>query len=161
MNVLITFTNIGTDAGPFNLFSDASVPPFCCSFASGVTRQQLLNGYPAIAPNGTTTIRVRSTGVCLTTVDVTLPPTTTTTTTVANLFNWSSGNGSTTLVCSFNSYTQQRWSSSPVLALGVVIHSCPGLNCPMNGGDIWYKDQATLTLWKVNNLGIITASFVC
>ncbi len=79
MTVYITFATIGTDAGPFNLYSD--VDGFASAFELGVTRAQLLAGFPSSnCPDGTTTIRVKSFGGCINYYDITgLPPTTTTT----------------------------------------------------------------------------------
>lgn len=82
MTVFITFTTIGADAGPFNLYSD--VDGYSSAFEVGVTSVQLLTGFPsASVPSGTTIIRAKSFGVCTNFVDLPLipaPPTTTTTT---------------------------------------------------------------------------------
>jgi len=85
MNVVIKFTTLGADTGPlFDLFSDATVPPFCCAFASNVTKTQLLAGYSTDAvPAGTNYIRVVSKGVCTTSVDLLVPATITTTSTTS------------------------------------------------------------------------------
>lgn len=80
MTVFITFTSIGADAGPFNLYSN--VDGYTSPFATGVTKAQLLAGYPSSAvPNGTTIIRAMSSGVCTNFVDLTIVPIPTTTTT--------------------------------------------------------------------------------
>jgi len=72
MNVLITFTTIGADAGPFNLYSN--VDGFSVGFVGGITRQQLLDGYPSTAvPIGTTIIRACSIGVCTNCYDMNVP----------------------------------------------------------------------------------------
>ena len=81
MTVLITFTSFGSDAGLFNLYSNAD--GFISAFAVGISKAQLLAGYPATVADGTTIIRVKSAGVCLNYVDlpiVTFPTTTTSTT---------------------------------------------------------------------------------
>ena len=79
MTVYITFTTIGADAGPFNLYSNAD--GFASSFAIGVPKAQLLAGFPATVPNGTTVVRAKSAGVCINYVDlpIGLLPTTSTT----------------------------------------------------------------------------------
>lgn len=80
MTVLITLTTAGTDTGPFNLYSN--VDGFVSPFATGVSRSALLAGYSATTvPNGTTTIRVMSTGTCTNYIDISVTTTTSTTTT--------------------------------------------------------------------------------
>jgi hypothetical protein len=83
MTVLITLTTAGTDSGPFDLYSN--LDGYVSAFETGVSKSALLAGYSsALVPDYTTTIRVKSDGVCLNYVDIILPPaTTTTTTTVA------------------------------------------------------------------------------
>jgi hypothetical protein len=79
MTVLITLTTAGTDTGPFNLYSN--VDGFITPFATGVSRSALLAGYSATTvPNGTTTIRVMSTGTCTNYIDISVTTTTTTST---------------------------------------------------------------------------------
>jgi hypothetical protein len=69
MTVLITFTTIGADAGPFNLYSDANA--YCCAFEVGITSAQLLAGFPSNnVPEGTTNIRAYSTSLCTNYVDL-------------------------------------------------------------------------------------------
>lgn len=85
MTVIITFTSIGTDAGPFNLYSN--VDGYSSAFELGITRTQLLTGFPSYSvPLGTTIIRAKSFGVCTNFVDLSVvlaPTTTTTSTTIA------------------------------------------------------------------------------
>lgn len=79
MTVLITLTVAGTDSGPFDLYSD--VDGYVSAFETGVSRSALLAGYSSsLVPNGTTTIRIKSTGVCTNFIDVIVVTTTTTTT---------------------------------------------------------------------------------
>ncbi len=60
MTILIQASNIGTDAGPFDLFSDAT--GFTNAFETGVTGSQLLLGFVSYnVPDGTTTVRILST----------------------------------------------------------------------------------------------------
>ena len=80
MTVLITLTTAGTDTGPFNLYSN--VDGYVSAFETGVSKAALLAGYSsALVPNGTTIIRIKSTGTCVNYIDVTVVTTTTTTTT--------------------------------------------------------------------------------
>ena len=78
MTVLITLTTAGTDTGPFNLYSN--VDGYVSAFETGVSKAALVAGYSsALVPNGTTTIRIKSTGTCVNYIDVTVVTTTTTT----------------------------------------------------------------------------------
>ena len=80
MTVLITLTTAGADSGPFNLYSN--LDGFVSAFETGVSKASLLAGYSsALVPDYTTTIRVKSDGVCVNYVDILLESTTTTTTT--------------------------------------------------------------------------------
>jgi hypothetical protein len=81
MTVLITLTVAGADSGPFNLYSN--LDGFVSAFETGVSKASLLAGYPsALVPDYTTTVRVKSNGVCVNYVDILLGATTTTTTTI-------------------------------------------------------------------------------
>ena len=63
MTVLITLTLAGTDTGPFDLYSD--LDGYITPFETGVSKAALLAGYlSSLVPDGTTSILVRSTGVC-------------------------------------------------------------------------------------------------
>lgn len=80
MTVLITLTTAGTDTGPFNLYSN--VDGYVSAFETGVSKAALVAGYSsALVPNGTTIIRIKSTGTCVNYIDVNVVTTTTTTTT--------------------------------------------------------------------------------
>lgn len=82
MTVLITLTTAGTDSGPFDLYSN--LDGYTSAFESGVSKASLLAGYAsALVPDYTTTVRVKSDGMCVNYVDIVLENTTTTTTTVA------------------------------------------------------------------------------
>ena len=85
MTILIDLSVAGVNTGPFNLYSDAD--GYTSAFATNITRQQLLDGYPAVVAAGTTNIKLQSlSDVCPN--DTILPVSTTTSTT-------------TTLNCSF------------------------------------------------------------
>ena len=82
MNVYIKLLVAGTDTGPFDLYSD--VDSFSSAFETGVTRDSLVAGYTSIlVPNGTTQIKVQSTGNCTnyTIIDIEISTTSTTSTT--------------------------------------------------------------------------------
>ena len=82
MTVLITLTTAGTSTGPFSLYSD--VDSYSVPFETGVLRTSLLAGYTStLVPNGTTIVRVMSTGTCTNYTDISVVPCSTTTTTTA------------------------------------------------------------------------------
>lgn len=62
MTVLITLTTAGDNTGPFDLYSDAN--GFSTIITSGISRAQLLAGYEATVPDGTTEVLLRSAGPC-------------------------------------------------------------------------------------------------
>lgn len=69
MTLIVVLTTLGADTGPFNLFSN--IGGYVNAMATNVTRAQLLAGYPiSDAPDGTTIVRVKSTGKCKNSVDV-------------------------------------------------------------------------------------------
>lgn len=79
MTVLITLTTAGADTGPFNLFSN--VDGFMSSFETNVSKGDLLAGYSSyLVPDGTTTIKVASNGICTNNIDISISTTTSTTT---------------------------------------------------------------------------------
>ena len=83
MTVLITLTTAGADSGPFDLYSN--LDGYVSAFETGVSKAALLAGYSsALVPNGTSTIRIKSTGVCTNYIDVTVVTTTTTTTSTSS-----------------------------------------------------------------------------
>jgi hypothetical protein len=84
MTVLITLTIAGSDSGPFDLYSN--LDGYISAFESGVSKSSLLSGYSSsLVPDYTSTIRVKSNGVCTNYIDILVdsPITTTSTTTVA------------------------------------------------------------------------------
>lgn len=94
MDIELTLTTAGADTGPFDLYSD--VDSFTTPFETGVLKSALVAGYTSsLAPSGTTTVRVQSTGLCTNFIDIVLvAPTTTTTTTLVNTFTNGSETGS-------------------------------------------------------------------
>lgn len=80
--LIITLTSAGSDTGPFNLFSN--VDAYSSAFATGVSKASLLAGYTSYTvPDGTSIVRVCSTGTCQNCVDIPVETTTTTTSTVS------------------------------------------------------------------------------
>lgn len=71
MVALITLTAAGVDSGPFNLYSD--VDGFTVPFGPALSQAVLLAGYISnVVPNGTTVVRVLSTGACKNYIDIPL-----------------------------------------------------------------------------------------
>jgi hypothetical protein len=95
MTVLITLTTAGTDTGPFNLYSN--VDGYVSAFETGVSKAALQAGYSsALVPNGTTIIRIKSTGTCVNYIDVTVVTTTTTTSSTSSTTTSTSSTTTTT-----------------------------------------------------------------
>ena len=84
MTVLITLTEIGIDAGPFDLYSN--VDDYTDPFAESIDAIVLGGGYISdVVPPLTTNIKVTSTSACTNSIDIPVVPafqTTTTTTTL-------------------------------------------------------------------------------
>jgi hypothetical protein len=79
--VIITVSTIGPSTGPFSLYSINSLGTVSGPFEVNITRAQLLSGFVSLnVPDDCVTIRVISTGVCKTSLDITLTVITTTTT---------------------------------------------------------------------------------
>jgi hypothetical protein len=69
MIVTITLTTAGGDTGPFNLYSDAT--SYLSAFDTNIAKAALLAGFTTSnVPNGTTVIRVISTGKCTNYIDI-------------------------------------------------------------------------------------------
>jgi len=78
--IVITLTIAGADTGPFDLYSNADGYAF--PFVTNVSKASLQAGYVAVVPDAATFIRVKSTGVCSTQIDLPISgsaPTTSTT----------------------------------------------------------------------------------
>lgn len=78
MTITITLTSAGSDSGPFDIYGN-STGSFVL-ITSGVSKLSLTSGYNISVPDGTTVVRVQSTGTCTNYQDI---PVQTTTTTVA------------------------------------------------------------------------------
>ena len=81
MTIFIDLSVAGINTGPFNLYSNADA--YASAFATNITRQQLLDGYPAVVLNGTTNIKLQSlSDICPNDTILYLNATTSTTTTL-------------------------------------------------------------------------------
>ena len=129
MTVLITLTTAGTDTGPFNLYSN--VDGYVSAFETGVSKAALVAGYSsALVPNGTTTIRIKSTGTCVNYIDVTVVTTTTTTSsTTSTTSSTTTSTSSTTTTSSTAAPTQLL-----VYAKYITAPSAGSLQFSINGG---------------------------
>jgi len=78
MTVFITLTLAGANVGPFNLYSDVDL--YTTAFETAVATVDLTSGYASdLVPDGTTIIRLLSTGECNNYFDIVLSEPTTTT----------------------------------------------------------------------------------
>lgn len=95
MQVTISATSIGGNAGPFAIYQnfDSYVTPV----ATGITRSQILSGYVVTVNDATTTVRLISSGTCTNSTDISViypsptptPTVTPSATPVANIIYWS------------------------------------------------------------------------
>jgi hypothetical protein len=138
MTVLITLTTAGSLTGPFNLCTN--IDGFVTPFETGVAKSVLVAGYTCVlVPTGTTSIQVRSTGVCIdvitlpivgvsTTTSTTVAPTTlTTSTTTAPV-----GTTSTTSTTTSTSTTSTTTTTIPPLTCAAFILNAPGTSGEIN-----------------------------
>ena len=75
MVVKITLTSTGSDSGPFDIYSN-STGSFVL-IASGINKVDIVAGYTISVPDGTTIVRVQSTGECTNYQDIPIQITTT------------------------------------------------------------------------------------
>jgi len=124
MTILIDLSVAGINTGPFNLYSDAD--GYVTAFALNVTRQQLLDGYPAVVTNGTTNIKLQSlSDICPN--DTIIPVNTTTSTTSTT----------TTLNCSFVVNAQEVTTTTTTTATPTTTTTttAPGISVSLQIGD--------------------------
>jgi len=171
MTVLITLTTAGSSTGPFSLYSDAN--SYSTPFETGVAKSSLLAGYTStLVPNGTTIIRVMSTGTCTNYTDIPVTPCTTTTTT-------SSTSSTTTTTTTTAAPCQQIYlypsNATACAHLGSltlfdvdsvltptrlwVAGEC-GIT-PVVGGNQWYSQGPGADSYQVDNGGFIVATTAC
>lgn len=178
MTVLITLTTAGTSTGPFSLYSN--VDSYSTPFVTGVSRSSLLAGYTStVVPNGTTIIRVMSTGTCTnytdisvvpcstTTTTTTVTPTTTTTTTVAYQIYVidNSASGSSSAACSGSTTTTIVYAlpANNVPIVGMILYQDTGLTTPFVGSTGWRKLVKNTVAYaaEVDSNGEITNYITC
>lgn len=173
MTVLITLTTAGADSGPFDLYSD--LDGYVSAFESGVSKASLLAGYSsALVPNGTTTIRIKSVGTCvnfidivLTTTTTTTSSTTTTTTTALPLvgvsFSAAAGSGvdGYLTACTESAYPQTFYCGDNPIIVGSILYDDNLGATEVVGANLWYKEQISLTSYRIDNFGVVTDLFVC
>ena len=171
MTVLITLTTAGSSTGPFSLYSNAN--SYSTPFETGVAKSSLLAGYTStLVPNGTTIIRVMSTGTCTNYTDIPVTPCTTTTTT-------SSTSSTTTTTTTTAAPCQQIYlypsNATACAHLGSltlfdvdsvltptrlwVAGEC-GIT-PVVGGNQWYSQGPGADSYQVDNGGFIVATTAC
>jgi hypothetical protein len=68
--IYILLTNVGSQAGPFDLYSD--VDNYAVPFDTNVPKSALTQYYSASVPDGTQTIRVKSLGDCVNFIDISI-----------------------------------------------------------------------------------------
>jgi hypothetical protein len=126
MTVLITLTTAGTDTGPFDLYSN--LDGYVSAFETGVSKAALVAGYSsALVPNGTTTIRIKSTGTCVNYIDVTVVTTTTTTSSTTSTSSTTTTTSSTAAPTELFVYAKYINAASPG-DLQFSINSGPNFN---------------------------------
>ena len=140
LTVTITIATIGTDAANFSLYSN--VDGFTTPFETGVSRASLLAGYTSVlVPNGTTIIRVQSTGICTNYIDGTfgLTTTTTTSTTSSTTVPPISTTTTTTTSTTTSVYTLNvQWRiASNTFTVGKILYST-------DGGSTWVSFTANI-----------------
>ena len=115
MTILIDLTVAGVNTGPFNLYSDAD--GYTSAFATNITRQQLLDGYPAVVAAGTTNIKLQSlSDICPN--DTILPVNATTSTTSTSTSTTST---TTTLNCLFIVNAQEITTTTTTTAIPTIL----------------------------------------
>jgi hypothetical protein len=169
MTVLITLTTAGSSTGPFSLYSN--VDSYSVPFETGVSKSSLLAGYTSVlVPNGTTIVRVMSTGTCTNYTDIPVVPcptttttstssTTTTTTTVApcqQIFLYPSN---ATACAHLGSLTQFDTDNALAPTRLWVLNEC-GIT-PVIGGNQWYSQGPGANSYQVDNGGFIIATVAC
>lgn len=169
MNILVTLTTAGTDAGPFNLFSDAN--GFASAFESNVSRAALLAGFASSnAPTGTTIVKVKSVGVCKTEINLPTGITTTSTTSSSTSTTSSSttavpgtsisaGVATASAACSSGTGSSTVYSSCSPIRVGCFLYTNPAMTNPLIGSNLWYKVEGNAVM--VDNSGQIISGQFC
>jgi len=164
MTILVTLTVAGTDTGPFSIIAQAG--GVNTTVASGVTRQQLLDGYSITVPDNTNSVVVDSNGACdnlivfgtgITTTSTSSTTSTTTSTTTPSPGGINISTGATSVAAACNSLSAPLLVYSAVpLAKDVIVYANAALTIPFNGGLLWYK-QGSIA-WLIDVDGKITTN---
>jgi hypothetical protein len=160
MTVLITLTTAGTSTGPFSLYSN--VDSYSTPFVTGVSKSSLLAGYTStVVPNGTTIVRVMSTGTCTNYTDISIVPCTTTTTTSTSTSTTTTTTTvppttttTTTLPYQIYTITSGTYGDSGSACSGVAtitVYALPANNTPIVG--MIFYDSPSLTTPFVGSVG--------
>jgi hypothetical protein len=176
MTVLITLTTAGSSTGSFSLYSN--VDSYSTPFETGVAKSSLLAGYTStVVPNGTTIVRVMSTGTCTNYTDISVVPCTTTTTTSSSTTTSTSTSTTTTTTTAapcqqLNLYPSNTTACAHLGSLTLfdtdnalaptrlwVAGEC-GVT-PVVGGNQWYSQGAGADSYQVDNGGFIVATTAC
>lgn len=178
MTVLITLTTAGSDSGPlFDLYSNSTGS--WVKFEDNVSKSALLAGYTSnLVPDGTTSVRVQSDGVCVNHIDITVITSTTTTTSTTTsgpiaqtmiLFGTDSSNEACANLIAgpgFHSQTT-RYSANVYMNPGDVLYNGPGLTNPaIFPIPVYYayypNGQVFTPAWVlVNTEGVVTDAGYC
>jgi hypothetical protein len=159
MTILIDLSVAGVNTGPFNLYSDAD--NYTSAFATNITRQQLLDGYPAVVDAGTTNIKLQSlSDICPN--DTILPVSTTTSTTstsTSTTTTTSTSTSTTTTTTTVTCYTVGQAALGGIIAYilepgdpGYVEGTCKGLVAASS-------DQGTV-LWGCQTISVVTETAI-
>jgi len=153
MIVEITLTSYGSDVGPFfDLYSN--LDGYAIAFDSGVPKADLIAGYTATVPDGATTIRIQSTGVCESELFVTIEPAITTTSTTTTEPVITTTSTSTVPPLWYTWYITEGTSGN----CGDNVGSTPYYSITNVGADVteFYIDTDLLTVYNAGGVGLIS-----
>lgn len=165
MTTLITLNiPVGGDAGPFNLYSNTD--GYTTPFATGISAAALTAGYTStVVPNGTTIIRVLSTGQCTNYIDITINLVTTTTTTTLPVTTTTTSSSSTstttttavptttTTSSSSTSTSTSTSTSSTTTTTTTIACDCVNFTLSISQVDLDASDDDTVYIDYVNCAG--------
>lgn len=133
MTVYIKLLVAGTDVGPFDLYSDTDA--FAVAFETGIPRSSLVAGYlSTLVPDGTTQIKIQSTGDCNSSVIIDISSTPTTTTTTSSTSTSTSTSTTTTTTSMLPEEFMYEVTQCPPSLSNWIIDKTPG--SPLIIGDI-------------------------
>jgi hypothetical protein len=159
MTITITLTSAGLDSGPFDLYTNATG-----SFTlmeSGVNKNILLAGYTVTTLDGTTVVRVQSTGTCTNYEDINVQTTTTTeapttTTSVASIVVGYSDLNNTTACSNYETFATTKYIPAGEDWQTVTAIYLDPIGTPAQAG--YYSDGAKWHYW---NESYITSTGFC